>query len=85
MTTERTLDFSELEAEMRETFEEIRNREVETPSDLPEKAMNQIHAEISAQDLVELGTWVLFREFLCPILDIFAHTLGLDERRRSDD
>ena len=83
--TEPTLDYPELETEMLEAFEGIRNREVETPSDLPEKAMNQVHAELSAQDLVELGTWVLFREFLCPMLDIFAHTLGLDARRRSDD
>ncbi len=63
---------------VRSMFAPLRAREAAPPPDLRERTLDHLEIAITARDLVELGTIVMVVEFLGPVLDLLAFTLGLD-------
>jgi len=49
----------------------------EVPAELSDKAMGSVHIAIASGDMIELGTSVMVREFILPMLDMLAFALGL--------
>ncbi len=55
-------------------------RGVDPPAGLDERCLDGVEAAIAAQDLAESGASVFVVEFLRPVLDLWVHLLGFDER-----
>lgn len=63
----------------------LREDEVETPQDLPDKTLRAVRAAITSRDLVDLTTSVFVLSFCAPLLDLIASFLGQDVPSREND
>ena len=74
------------EIEAHELLEPLRRIETDDDGDsrVIDRTLEQTQVSIGASDAVELATVVFVAEFLGPILDIFAYSLGLEDRLEED-
>ena len=72
----------EWESQAHAMFGPLRDQLPAEPSPtLAERSVERVKTSIAASDLVELSTVVLVKEFLGPILDLFAFALGFEEQQ----